>query len=75
MLDCRYDRILRTDEDVFLTPRLLTWTPPHDFVFGQVCIRRTSYRHTCAGIWAIAFHHFHMLSNQSMYTDNTGRLQ
>ena len=44
MLDCRYARILRTDEDVFLTPRLLTWTPPHDVVFGEVWSRSTLSR-------------------------------
>jgi hypothetical protein len=32
----RYDSILRTDEDVFLTPQLLTWQPPHNTMFGEV---------------------------------------
>lgn len=34
LLLCRYDKLMRTDEDAFLTPRLLTWRPPHEAMFG-----------------------------------------
>lgn len=30
----RYDKLMRTDEDGFLTPRLLMWRPPHEAMFG-----------------------------------------
>lgn len=31
----RYKYVLRTDQDAVITPRILTWRPPHGMVFGN----------------------------------------